>query len=197
MVEIQNLELIVSIIAGFATAAAVIFLGYETLKLRDERNNTLRAWLGQGQAHVFVDGHFNKDEKFIPQGKWVNLTQDQKDEFGVTQTRRYIDVKNYGQIPATNVKVRTKFVVGKVPNRKNIETESFSTPAIIMPNEVQKLFFVLEREEEDSIEDNSKDCYLIYEIEFESPKKKKRKFGRIDSISIQRYGIIDNWDENG
>ena len=43
MSEIQNLESIVAIIAGVATAAAVVFLGYQTMKLRGERNMTLRA----------------------------------------------------------------------------------------------------------------------------------------------------------
>ena len=197
MTEIQNLESIVVIIAGFATAAAVIFLGYQTMKLRGERNMTLRAWLGQGESRVFVEGYFNKDDKYIPHKKWIKLTQEEKDAFNVTKIRRYMEIKNYGQLPATNVRVRKKFFVDEQPTRKDIETISFDTSsATIMPKEVPKLFFVLDRNEEDAIENPSKNCYLIYEVEYESPKKKKRKFGRIDSISMQKYGIMDSWDED-
>jgi len=197
VVEIQSIATIVTIIAGFATAAAVIFLGYQTMKLRNERNMTLRAWLGQGESRVFVEGYFNKDDKYIPHKKWIKLTQKEKDEFNVTKIRRYVEIKNYGQLPATNVRVRTKFFVDEQPTRKDIETISFGTSSsTIMSEEVPKLFFVLNRNEEDAIENTSKSCYLIYDVEYESPKKKKRKFGRIDSISIQNYGIIDSWDED-
>jgi len=194
MTEIQNLESIVVIIAGFATAAAVIFLGYQTMKLRGERNMTLRAWLGQGESHVFVEGYFNKDDKYIPREKWLKLTQEKKNEFNVTEIRRYLELKNYGQLPATKVIVRTKFVTKK-PSRDDIDTE-FSSPSTMMPGETQKIFFILNRKEEGFIEDPSEECYLIYEVEYESPKKKKRKFGMINSLSVQVYGIIDSWDEN-
>ena len=122
---------------------------------------------------MFVEGYFNKDDKYIPRKKWIKLTQEEKDEFNVTEIRRYMEIKNYGQLPATNVRIRTKFFVDEQPTRKDIETISFVTSSsTIMPMEVPKLFFVLDRNEEDSIENPSKSCYLIYEVEYESPKKK-------------------------
>lgn len=193
--DIENMEAAANIGAGTATAVALGFLAYQTLKLRDERNKTFRAWIGMGEPQVFVHGYFNEEKKFIPKEKWQQMLPTEKGAFGVKELRRYIEIKNYGQLPATNLKARTKFTVGQQPTKKYIQSESFGSSSTIMPTGSLKLFFMVSKDEEQAIEDPTKDCYLIFEMEYESPKGKKRKYGEISSVSQQQYGVIESWDE--
>jgi hypothetical protein len=183
--------LLSTFIAGFA----LFFTGYQTLRSRYERNLTLRAWLGTSEAYVHVHGHFNAEDQFIPHEKWKKLSAEEKIAFDVKNTRRYIIIKNYGHLPALNVRVRAKNILGKSATRKDIESEPFTSSSVLMPDEPVKIFFTLTKEEELSIEDPTKDFFCIVDIEYDSPKNVKRKYGFIMSLSQQLYGTQESWIE--
>lgn len=166
------------------------------MKLRNERKQTFRAWIGIGEPHIHFQGYFNKNRQFIPREKWSKMSPDERNAFGVSHTRRYMEIKNYGQLPALKLKIRSKFIIGKKPTKDIIESEPFDSSATIMPNGTLKMFFELSEDEERATEDPDKVCYFIWETEYESPKGTKRKYGEISIISTQNYTTLETWDEN-
>lgn len=196
--EISSLETGATISAGFATAGALIFLGYQTMKLRAERNLTLRAWIGQGEPRFYLDGYLNAKGEFIEHEKWKQLSDEKIDQFNVTKLRYYIETKNFGQIPAHDLQVRTKFFVGTKPEKKDIQSVNFLASAILMPGQTSKLFYSITKDESLATDDTSKNCYLIWDIKYKSSGSKNiETIGMIVQVSTMKYGILESWTTSG
>ncbi|MDE1863688.1 MAG: hypothetical protein KGI33_12370 [Thaumarchaeota archaeon] len=191
--DLPLFEKIVTIIAGFATAGGLIFVGYKTFTLRKERKLTLRAWIGIGEPHWYVYGYLDNDDKFVLTEVFENLSKDEQSKF--QRLRRYIEIRNYGQIPAEKLKTRLRIITGRQPTKNDIENTAFDQSSTMMPSASMKLFTVFSAQEESIIEDPQGELYVIWEAEYESPKGKIRKHGEISRISQRIYIPIENWDE--
>ena len=161
--------------------------------MEEDREITRRAWIGLGESHIHLHGYI-KNGNFMNENQWNWQSPAERilGPEGIVQY--YFEVKNYGQILAKHVKTRYKITTGDLPDRHVIESVEFSSSSIIMPQQIEKQFFELTEEEQIAFQ--SSNCYLIYEMEYESPTGKHRKFGSLRSISSNSYGTIESWDEN-
>jgi len=194
MHDVSLLERIVTVVSGCATAGGLIFLGYQTLMLRSERNLTLRAWIGIGEPHWMVYGYLNDDDRFIEKEKFEKLSLEQR--HGFQRTQRNIEIKNYGQLPAENLKTRLKIITGRRPTKQDLLDQDQGFPSTMMPSSSLKLFAIFSKEQEEIINNPEGELYIIWEAEYESPKGTIRKYGEISKISQRIYIPIKSWNED-
>ena len=162
--------------------------------MEEDREITRRAWIGLGESHIHLHGYI-KNDNFMTEAQWDRLYPQERvlGPDGVVQY--HFEIKNYGQILAKHVKSRYKITTGDhPPDRHEVESKEFSSSSMIMPQQSEKQFFKLTEEEQTAYQ--SSICYLIYEVEYESPVGKHRKLGLLSGISQNTYNIIATWDEN-
>lgn len=172
----------------------VLELQKQNKAFEEDREITRRAWIGLGESHIHLHGYVRNDN-FMNEAQWNRLLPQERILGPVGVVRYYFEIKNYGQTLAKHVKSRYKITTGDhPPDRHEVESKRFSSSSMIMPQQSEKQFFDLTEEEQ--IAYQSSICYLIYEVEYESPTGKYRKFGLLSGISQNTYGVIETWDEN-
>ncbi len=194
--EWETIKDIVIVAAGIATAFAVIFLGYQTLKLRDERSQTLRAWVGESGADILSHGYSNASDEFKSYEQWKKMSQQEKDSFNYTTVHNYFRLKNYGQIPAKELQKVVKFYIRNMPTKTQIESLEFDPPSVLMPNDESKVFFDLTKERYDAFRDGTKTCYLVVNVKYKSSNSDKEKMmGYILKLEKGKGEPVKLWDE--
>lgn len=186
----------IQMIAGIATAGAFIFLGYQTVLYRSEKNHTLRAWVGELNSQLEIFSYINVKNEEKNHEEMLKMTQQELQQFNWTKIIRAIIVKNYGPITATNVKVRSKISIGKKPDPSEISTLDYHTKGtVLLPNSTSAMTFSFSRQQEDDIVNPNTETYFIFEISYKSSNsKKERKKGMLAQLHPTRYEIIENWD---
>jgi len=191
------LENNIGVIAGIATAGAFIFLGYQTMMLRSEKNQTIRAWVGELKPEMEIISYVNEqgEEKTHEQ---LQLMKDKgQPGFNWTSINRSIIAKNYGTITAVDVKTRSRISVGRKPDKKKILDTEYSPGISLLPNSTQHLIFNFTKKMEDDIANPNIETYFLFEIKYKSANSKKtRKKGMLMRLFQTHYGVLDNWDEN-
>ena len=196
LLEWETIKDIVVVAAGIATAFAVIFLGYQTLKLRDERSQTLRAWVGESGAEILTHGYSNTNDEFKSYEQWKKMPQTEKDSFNYIIIHRYFRLKNYGQIPAIELQKVVKFYIRNKPTKAQIESSQFDPPSVLMPNDESKVFFDLTKEQNDAFVDGTKTCYLVVNVKYKSSNSNKEKMmGYILKLEKGKGEPVNLWDE--
>lgn len=145
-------------IAGIATAGGFGFLAYQTWKLRSERNHTFRAWLGENKPYIGHEAYINHNNHEVTETQWQSMTSEQKTKFDVTKYRRFIEIKNFGNVPAREMKAKGKMFVDKIPGKKELDELNFSSSATVMPNGMVKFYFSVSKDEELSGVNSEKKC---------------------------------------
>ena len=197
LLEWETIKDIVLVVAGIATAFAVIFLGYQTWKLRDERNLTLRAWVGESGAEILTHGYSNANNEFKSDEKWKGeMSTPEKNSFNYTIVHKFFRLKNYGQIPAKELQKVVEFYIGNKPTKAQIESLQFDPPSVLMPNDESKVFFDLTKEQNDTFVDGTKTCYLVVNVKYKSSNSNKEKMmGYILKLEKGKGEPINLWDE--
>lgn len=196
LLEWEAIKDTVLVIAGIATAFAVIFLGYQTLKLRDERSQTLRAWVGESGAEILTHGYSNANDEFKSYEQWKDMSQTEKDSFNYTIIHRYFRLKNYGQIPAKELQKVVEFYISNEPTKTQIESLQFDSPSVLMPNDESKAFFDLTKERNDAFVDGTKTRYLVVNVKYKSSNSNKEKMmGYILKLEKGKGEPVKLWDE--
>lgn len=181
------------ILGNIATAAALIFVGYETLKHRQERKIIFRAWVGDTGSALIPFRVFNPAGESRKFEEWEQMSQEDKAKFTASMIEAGIKVKNFGQAPAVYVRGRQKIVNAK-PSRKDILSAEFGPPFFIMPQAEQFYLFFDQGAHFYTAAGNT--VYLILEIKYSSAGSKDEKsFGFIAEWTRGGYKIIDSWDE--
>jgi hypothetical protein len=65
-----------------------------------------------------------------------------------------------------------------------------------MPSASLRLFATFTKQQRTTIKDPQSELYLIWEVEYESPKGKKRKYGEINRVTRGATMNIESWNEN-
>ncbi|MGH2612856.1 MAG: hypothetical protein ACRDFB_07380 [Rhabdochlamydiaceae bacterium] len=184
------------ILSTSAAFASIIFLGYQTMKLREEKKLTLRAWMGDTGNHIIILRYFNNRGGIKTKEEWTKMSDVEKSEFNFSETEYAILIKNFGQVPATNVSGRYLPVLGQMPARSDITSSAFEFFSVVLPNDEKYHTFRLNLETTDAISDRSKKVYFIFEVRYNSGKsKEEHKFGFIADFSHGVYVKLDTWDE--
>jgi len=191
------LENNINIIAGIATAGAFVFLGYQTMMLRSEKNQTNRAWVGELSPQLEILSYVNEqgEEKTHEE---LKLMRDKGEPgFNWTKIHHSIEVKNYGTITAVDMKMRSHFSSGRKPDKKEILDLKYGPGASLLPNSTHLLIFTFTKKMEESIANPDIETYFLFEINYKSVNSKKtRKKGMLMRLYQTRYTVFDNWDEN-
>lgn len=185
-----------TILSGFATAGALIFVGYETMALRAERKETHRAWIGDAGSHIMLFRILNENGKSLSKAEWDVMTAPDKLAFNPSEYEYAIKLKNFGQVTAMNVKGRYGIYFDELPKRKKIESSDFGFPFVLLPDDEQLYIFSFNREIGDVMSTGSRKLYMINEIQYSSGSSKLiRKYGFIANMSPPAYFKLDSWDE--
>jgi len=184
---------IVTIIAGFSTAAALGFVGYQTLQLRKERNLTLRAWVGEHKSQFVTLRYFNQKNKSVTKSEWDKFSIIKQKQFGLSKVETGLPLKNFGKIPA-RAQGRHYLIISKKPSRTDISNVNFGNPFTIMPNGEQLYVF------DDHIvifhTSGGGIAYGIFDFSYISgDNNKKRRYGFLIQMTRAAYTILDSWDE--
>jgi len=188
----------VQTIAGIATAGAFVFLGYQTLMLRSEKNHTLRAWVGELNTDVEIFSYINAKNEEKTHEEMRVMTNQESSQFNWTSLVRAIEIKNYGMITATNVKMRSKIRIGKKPVKNEILSLTYGTDGMsLLPNSTQSMTFKFTKQYEDAMADPNTETYFMYEISYKSANsKKERKKGMLMQFHPTRHAVLENWGES-
>jgi hypothetical protein len=109
MSDLSDFGTIATIVAGFATAGGLIFVGYQTRMLRNERSLTLRAWIGIGEPEWENVGYHDDNGTFISKKEFDKLSVEEQNKLSLINN---VEIKNYGQLPAEKLASRMKIVAG-------------------------------------------------------------------------------------
>ena len=192
----EHIVTAIQISAGIATMIAVSVLAYQTWQLRNERVQVFRAWVGEAEAHIPIIAYSNAKDEVKSLGLWDKMSKTEKLKFNWTEVERCVILKNFGKLPAINLQSRIQFLVDKEPIKKDFESLSFSSSAIMMPGGEQKLFFEMSKEEEIIFRDQTKQCFLIWEIKYYSQKSdEERRLGIISEFRGATGRALGHWDE--
>jgi len=194
--DIFELESVVNIAAGIAIAAAFGFQGYEVMMSRKERKLTFRAWVGEAGAHLGIRRYFNEKGDIVIHKVWSKMSNDKKKEFDPTELEWFINLQNFGQLPAF-VRGKVKLVEEKLPKRSIIDSIEYSPEFIIMPQASHEFLFPLSVKESKLIDDTSIDTFLIIDIIYRSANEKEhaREFGFIARVGQGSYNIEESWTD--
>lgn len=194
----NNIVIFVQTIAGIATAGAFAFLGYQTLMLRSEKNHTLRALVGETSTDLDIFSYINDQGEEKSHDEMKVMTNQARSQFNWTSLVRVIMIKNYGTITANNVKMRTKLVVGKKPDKKEILSLKYGTDGMsLLPNGSKAMTFRWTKKQEDAIVDPKTLTYFLTEIFYNSANSnKERKKGMLLQIHPTHNTVLENWDES-
>ena len=192
--NIFEIESMMNIAVGLTVAAAFGFQGYEVMMSRRERRLTFRAWVGEAGAHLGIRRYFNGDGDIMTHKDWSKMSNEQKKNFAPTELEWFINLQNFGQLPAY-VRGRVTLVEEKLPKRSVIESMDYSPEFIIMPQAAHDFLFPLSVKESKLIDDTSIDTFLIIDIIYRSANEKEysREFGFVAKVGQGSYNIVDSW----
>jgi len=182
-----------AIAANIATAGAFGFLAWQTWKLKKEREVTHRAWISDIDNEIFAYYYNEKKEQISP-SKYYALSETEKVKFGeIKKTALSIAIKNFGKIPAFNVKARQKIVLSS-PSKDQLP-DRLGYPLVVMPNNKSNIEFAISQDDLKKII-NGEQIYLIFEIHYYSAgsPKKEKIYGTIWKLG-RRYRRLMTWDE--
>ncbi len=181
-----------------ATVVSIAIIGnvFEINRSRNERNDTLRAWIGLTTPEINILSYID-DKNEEKNEDEIRKMNEQGIKFNWTKIRRSFELKNYGQLPATEVKSRSKMVGGRQPKLNEINETQFGSSATIFPNSMQHMIFETTNEMEDLMADPNISTYFLFETQYTSTNSKKiRKIGSLLKLQGAHYTIINNWDES-
>lgn len=188
----RNLTILSIMIAG----TAVLITIYQTKKLRDEHNMTLRAWVGDTGSKIIFVNVFNDQNDFKSYDDWKKLTDDEKNLFGEVGLELHIILKNFGSVPAVDIKSRLYVHPDREPTQTEIESVEPGDPFVIMPQNESPTRFFLQNDIATYFLNSSIPSYFSLEIVYKSSNSKKQ---RIFGVSFARktgsFSIIRTWDE--
>ncbi len=193
----QNTMILIGIVvSGVGSAIALSLTAYQTKLSRDEKNETKRAWVGNADSHIALSRVFNASGSVLTKQHWDGLDLTNKRAFNLTQVEYQMKIKNFGSIPATNVKGRTMIAFGEKPDRQEIKEAEFGFPFILFPDQEQLYMFKMDRNTVDELELHNNKAYFVNEFVYHSGNtKKERKFGFIAELSTGGFLLLDSWDE--
>ncbi len=79
------------------------FSGYQIMKIREEKNQTIRAWVGDTGSHIILMRYFNESGEIKTNEEWGKMSDNERADFNFSRTEHAIMIKNFGQVPATNL----------------------------------------------------------------------------------------------
>ncbi len=192
----SNQWTIIGIMISTVVASVAVFGSiYEIKRSRNEQNSTLRAWVGLESHKLDIVSYIdeNNNEKNDAEIKELNK---KGIEYKWTKIKRMIVLKNYGHLPAVDVKIRLK-ISGSEPNLKEINKISFGLGSMIFPDGTQPMIFNTTKKMEEGIADPNNDAYFLLEAQYRSTNSKTiRKMGLLLKLEASHYTIIKNWDES-
>lgn len=184
------------IISGISGMGALIFTAYQTYSSKQEREQTVRAWIGQkGATLIDLRGIYNAQNQMLTSEQWSQMTTVQQNAFTPTSVEYVLILKNYGRIPAFNVQGR--LVVTTNPSFSEMGGE-YGEPAEIMPDD-EHLYpiiipwqYVYQKQQNPNFK-----FYILFEVKYNSGNMKKKKvYGFMSEFSSNgKLEKIDSWDE--
>jgi hypothetical protein len=188
----RNLAILSIMIAG----TAVLITIYQTKKLRDEHNMTLRAWVGDTGSKITIVNVFNDRNEVKSYADWEKLTTTEKITFGDVGIELHIMLKNFGSVPAVDIKSRLYVHPNREPTQTELESVESGDPFVIMPQNESTTRFFLQKNIAEYFLNSSILSYTSLEIAYKSSNSKKQ---RIFGVSFVRktggFSIIRTWDE--
>lgn len=193
----SNQWILLGIVISASIAGAAAFTTvYEMRRSREEKQNTTRAMIGLESQLMNILSYIdvNGDEKTENEIKELNK---KGEKFDWTEIRRSLTLKNYGTLPAMDVKSRSKIISGREPKLKEINSLDFGTGAMIFPNGTQPFIFKFTKEMEDKMDSSTENTYFLFEAQYTSTNSGKiRKMGLLLKLCMGHYTVTKNWDES-
>jgi hypothetical protein len=182
------------IITGILTSIGLIFVGYQTMMLRKEKNQTLRAWIDQADSQFQVLRYFNQKNEIKTRQEWENMSVKEHSEFQVSKLELAIKLKNFGQLPAM---IRGRYfysIEEKPPSRKDISNIEFGDPFVIMPQGEQ--FLIIEDTMATFHTSKGGIAYMIIDLKYTSgDSDEEKKYGMLAELTRGGYKIKEIWNE--
>lgn len=200
-----SIGVIASSVIGGITATALILnqktakkevylLEEQSKEIRNQSKIQNRPWIGEATAYLGHEVYLNNKNEEKDDDEWNLLNSEQKNAFNVTKIRRYIEIKNFGTLPATKVVCKGKFFIDTIPSKHDVERISPTSSATLMPNATTRFKFNVTIEEEKAAKDPSQKCYFGWETEYQSINSQViRKYGFISKLTTHGYEIIESW----
>ncbi len=188
----RNLAIVSIIIAG----AAVLITGYQTKKLRDERDLTIRAWVSNTGSQITIANVFNDKNEFKTYDDWAKLTDSEKTVFGEVGIELHIILKNFGSIPAVDIRSRLYCHPNREPTQQELNSIEFGDPFVIMPQNESITRFFLPKNIAVYFLNPTILSYLSLEIAYRSSNStKQRIFGVTFVRKTSGFSVTKTWDE--
>lgn len=184
------------IVLSTATASAsVIFLGYQTWQLRKEKNQTIRAWIGQkGGTSLQLVRIRNLQGVIKTIDEWGAMSSSDKTSFGADTYECLITLKNFGQIPAFDV--RPRFTTALLPKVEELKDDWWE-PAEIMPQDEAPYLVPIPVVWVEKVKSDANfKFYVIFEVKYRSGESKREKrYGFMSEYTHGGMTKISSWDE--
>ncbi len=97
----------------------------------------------------------------------MNNNSKQITEIGVKERNFKVIYKNYGQLPAQNVSIRSKAVINKVPTTEDLKDVSYNESALLMPGESAPQSISLPADLFQAGQDGKVTLYLIFRLDYQ------------------------------
>lgn len=193
----QNTMILIGIVvSGVGSGIALSLTAYQAKLSRDEKNENMRAWIGNADSQILLSRVFNASGSVLSKQHWEKLDLPSRSAFNLTEAEYQLKIKNFGSVPATNAKGRTMVVFGEKPDRTEISEASFGFPFILFPDQEQLYMFKMNRKTLDEIELHRNKAYFVNEFVYNSgDTRQERKFGFIAELSTGGFLLLDSWDE--
>lgn len=192
----NNAVLLGVVVSGLVGLGALVFTAIQTLKLREERNLTLRAWIGDIGSKFTIKNVINAQGVTKTYDEWKNMPSTEKQQFNLINTEIHFLVKNFGIVPAVDVRGRLFTNPNEEPSSEQINSTEFGDPFVIMPGGEKVIRFFLAKESSEYFLDPISTSFASLEIKYKSANSNKE---RLYGMSFMRKGdgfsVLNAWDE--
>lgn len=192
----NNTVLLGVIVSGLVGAGALIFTAIQTLKLREERKLTLRAWIGDVGSKFTTKNVINATGETMAYEEWKKLSESSKQQFDYKSVEIHFLVKNFGTVPAVDIRGRWFSNPSTEPSRAELDSTPFGDPFVIMPNAEKVMRFFLEKEYSEYLLDPLSTSFASLEIKYKSANSdKERLYGMSFGRKGDGFSVLKTWDE--
>lgn len=193
----NNSVLLGVIVSGLVGMGALVFTAIQTMKLRDERNLTLRAWVGDTGSKFTIKNVVNVSGVTKTYEEWKNMSESEKQLFDLKNTEIHFSLKNFGIVPAVDVCGKSVTNPNAEPSREEINFIDYGDPFVIMPGGEKVIRFFISKEQSEYLLDLLSTSYAALEIRYKSANSDEvRIYGMTFMRKSDGFSVLRTWDEH-